>query len=62
MQIQSLLEINYSKWENTKRNSWLRLKQGRDAHLGREGVGVPPRKEELSKEVVKLFIQGRFIP
>lgn len=34
----------------------LTLKQGRDAHLGRKGVGVPPRKEELSKEVVQSFI------
>ena len=34
----------------------LRQKQGRDGHPERKGVGIPPNKEEPSKEAVKSLI------
>ena len=54
MQIQSLLlEVEHnSKWESTQRNGLFCLKTGRDAHPERKGVGVLPREEECSKEVI----------
>ena len=35
----------------------MRQKQGRDAHLERNGVGFPPSQEECSKEAFKSFIE-----
>ena len=47
-----LVETQHKEWEETQ-FVYLRLKQGRNAHLELKGVSVLPNEEECSKEVIK---------
>ena len=54
-QLQSIiLQTQHKVGEHTEEQ--LRQRQGRDAHLEREGVGVLPSEEKRSQEAVKSSI------
>ena len=57
MQVQSLLlELQYSKWESSQKNSLFRWDRSKTEMHREKECGCHPSDEELSKEVVKSFI------
>ena len=55
MPVQSILSETAQQQTGERTEEQLRQRQGRDAHLEREGVGVLPR-EACSTEVGKPFL------